>query len=310
MPMKPEIGAGTLTQAQLQALSERQDRAGIIRASAHWGSVVILGLLIWRVSTDHGLLWAAPLMVVQGLLVAFMFCALHECMHKTAFRSKGLNLLVGYASGLAIAWPYEYYFVYHWAHHRHTQDPARDPELQGGQVPQSDTQLVVLFSGALQIYGRLRVLVGHAFSRRSKMPWVPTSKQALVVNEARAFVLIYVALIAGSVMLHTEVLLWVWLVPLFIGQIFLRPYLLAEHTGCSHARSSFENTRTTSASAVLRWISWNMPYHVEHHAYPAVPFHALPRLHGSVAERIVYHGQSYPAVACEVWAWLRRARQA
>ena len=310
MLMKPEIGADTLTQAEVRALSEKQDRAGFVRAATHWGAVLGLGFLIWRVSTDYGLVWAFPLMVVQGLLTAFLFCALHECTHKTAFRSKWLNVLVGYPSGLAIAWPYEYYFVYHWAHHRHTQDPERDPELLGGKIPKTDTQLTVLFSGALQIYGRLRVLFRHALAGHSKMPWVPASKQVLVVREARAFLLIYAALIAGSVFLQTAVLLWAWVVPLFIGQVFLRPYLLAEHTGCSLSRSSFENTRTTAASGALRWISWNMPYHVEHHAYPAVPFHALPHLHDRVAERIVYQGRSYPAVAREVWIWLRRARRA
>lgn len=309
MLMKPEIRADTLTPAHLRALSEQEDRAGAIRAATHWGAVLTVGFLIWRVRTDLGLLWAFPLMVVQGLLVAFLFCALHECTHKTAFRSKWLNVLVGYPSGLAIAWPYEYYFVYHWAHHRHTQDPERDPELLGGKIPQSDRQLVIFFSGALQVYGRLRVLLRHAVAGHSKMPWVQASKQTLVVTEARAFLLIYASLIAGSIALHTTLLLWVWLVPLFIGQIFLRPYLLAEHTGCAVARSSFENTRTTAASKALRWLSWNMPYHVEHHAYPAVPFHALPRLHNVVAERIVYHGRSYPAVAREVWAWLRAAEK-
>ena len=29
-----------------------------------------------------------------------------------------------------------------------------------------------------------------------------------------------------------------------------------------------------------------MPYHAEHHAYPAIPFHALPRLHARVRDRI------------------------
>jgi fatty acid desaturase len=29
-----------------------------------------------------------------------------------------------------------------------------------------------------------------------------------------------------------------------------------------------------------------MPYHAEHHAYPGVPFHALPRLHERVQDRL------------------------
>lgn len=30
---------------------------------------------------------------------------------------------------------------------------------------------------------------------------------------------------------------------------------------------------------VLRFLYWNMNYHVEHHMFPMVPYHALPRLH-------------------------------
>ncbi len=41
----------------------------------------------------------------------------------------------------------------------------------------------------------------------------------------------------------------------------------------------FENTRTTFTTALMRFLAWNMPYHVEHHVYPAVPFHQLPALH-------------------------------
>jgi fatty acid desaturase len=30
---------------------------------------------------------------------------------------------------------------------------------------------------------------------------------------------------------------------------------------------------------VLRFIYWNMNYHVEHHMFPMVPYHRLPELH-------------------------------
>ena len=39
------------------------------------------------------------------------------------------------------------------------------------------------------------------------------------------------------------------------------------------------NSRTVYMNPVSRWIYWNMNYHVEHHMFPMVPYHALPRLH-------------------------------
>jgi fatty acid desaturase len=30
---------------------------------------------------------------------------------------------------------------------------------------------------------------------------------------------------------------------------------------------------------IFRFVYWNMNYHIEHHIFPLVPYHALPRLH-------------------------------
>jgi fatty acid desaturase len=30
---------------------------------------------------------------------------------------------------------------------------------------------------------------------------------------------------------------------------------------------------------IFRYVYWNMNYHVEHHIFPMVPYHALPALH-------------------------------
>ena len=42
------------------------------------------------------------------------------------------------------------------------------------------------------------------------------------------------------------------------------------------------NSRTVYMNRVSRFIYWNMNYHVEHHMFPMVPFHALPRLHETI----------------------------
>jgi fatty acid desaturase len=39
------------------------------------------------------------------------------------------------------------------------------------------------------------------------------------------------------------------------------------------------NSRTVYMNRVFRFVYWNMNYHVEHHMFPMVPYHALPKLH-------------------------------
>lgn len=298
-----------LTPAMLRELSVRSDLQGATRSLCHYGVVVLVGVLIWKVTATYGVLWALPLIVVQGYFVAFLFMALHETAHKTAFRNRGLNLAVGYLSGFIIGSPYEYYCLFHWDHHRYTQDPDKDPELVVGVKPKSDAQLALAYSGLLQVAGRLRFMLRHAVTGKVVVPWIPANKRATIVREARAYAALYALLFALSLWLSSALLLWVWIVPLIVGQSFLRPYLLAEHTGCDRTRSAFENTRTTYTATIVKWFAWNMPYHVEHHAYPSIPFHALPKLNGIVDGEIVYRGRGYIRTTRETWAWFRRHRE-
>ena len=84
----------------------------------------------------------------------------------------------------------------------------------------------------------------------------------------------------------SPVLIWIWLVPLALGFPILRLYLLAEHGRCPQVANMFLNTRTTRTSHAVNWLAWNMPYHTEHHAYPQVPYHQLPKVHDTIAPHL------------------------
>jgi fatty acid desaturase len=75
---------------------------------------------------------------------------------------------------------------------------------------------------------------------------------------------------------------------------------LAERDEHGVTRDCLENTRTTLTLPLVRLFAWNMPYHAEHHAYPAVPFHALPRLHARVRSRIEHVEPGYAAATVTV----------
>ena len=295
-----------LAPATLRQLSMRSNLQGALRAASHYAAVILVGSMIWLISSRHGLAWAIPLIALQGYFGAFLFMAVHETAHKTAFEGRALNLIVGNVSSFVILLPYEYYCLFHWDHHRYTQDPEKDPELIVGPKPASDTQLAIAYTGLRQVGGRVLLMLRHAFAGRVSVPWIPVNQRNLVVTEARLYVAGYAALLGGSLALHAPILLWVWIVPLLSGQLILRPYLYAEHTGCDQARSAFMSTRTTYTGMLTKWFAWNMPYHVEHHAYPSVPFHALPKLNAIVDDKIKHRGQGYRAVTRETWAWFRQ----
>lgn len=51
---------------------------------------------------------------------------------------------------------------------------------------------------------------------------------------------------------------------------------------------------------VFRFLYWNMNYHVEHHMFPMVPFHALPQLHDAVKADMPPPYPSTPAAYAEI----------
>jgi fatty acid desaturase len=46
---------------------------------------------------------------------------------------------------------------------------------------------------------------------------------------------------------------------------------------------------------------WNMPFHAEHHLFPAVPFHRLPALHDQIGNRFSHVEPGYAATNYKIW---------
>ena len=117
-----------LTAAQRSDLTETSDGKGLGALAVHFGLIAFLGAMIalevpgWPV-----------LMLPQGILIMFLFTTLHETIHRTAFRSVWLNDLVARICGFLILVPADWFRYFHFAHHRHTQDPVKDPELAGAK---------------------------------------------------------------------------------------------------------------------------------------------------------------------------------
>ncbi|MEL7471076.1 MAG: fatty acid desaturase, partial [Pseudomonadota bacterium] len=253
-------------------LCKQSDGPGLIRIATHLGSIILIGVYI---AAGLSFWWLA--MLPQGILIVFLFTALHECIHRTAFETDWINdRFADLLGGLVLLGP-RHFRYFHMAHHRFTHDPDHDPELADGK-PETLYALVKYLSGVSDWVWRIRKLWSNATIENAD-PYVPLRGRRRVTREARAILATYLALAAASWITGTALLLWVWLVPLLIGGPFLRAYLLAEHARCPHVSDMFENTRTTFTSRLVRWLAWNMPYHAEHHAYPAVPFHKLPDLH-------------------------------
>jgi fatty acid desaturase len=292
--------ADGLDRGTLRRLARRSDARGFLQLGAH---AVLLGATGFLVFKSHGLL-ALPALLAYGIVLDFLFCAMHECVHRTAFASRRLNDAVAWFAGALLLLPPEYFRAFHFAHHRFTQDAARDPEL--AQAPPATlASYLWRATGIPNWTQRLKTTLGHAFTGRVTEPFVAAGKQAGIVREARILWLLYAAVLILSIAFKSSVALTYWIWPALLGQPFLRLYLLAEHVGCARSADMYENTRTTKSNAAVRLLAWQMPYHVEHHAFPAVPFHRLASVHALIRERIRVQAPGYLALHAELIRSLR-----
>ena len=283
--------AGAIDKQRLKALSERSDAKGLARLASHALALVASGALV---TVAAGTLWLPPAMLVHGIILVFLFSPLHETVHYTAFRDRRINQAVAWVCGAVLMLPPEYFRAFHFGHHRDTQDLARDPELIQPK-PRTLRDYLLVLSGLPYWRERIATTLRHA-AGRIEQPFIPRRRHTAVIREARVLLAIYGAVAVLSILAENTVALTHWMTPVILAQPALRGFLLAEHTGCPLVPEMLENSRTTMTNAVVRWLTWNMSYHAEHHAYPALPFHALPKAHGLLAERIAVQAPGYLSV--------------
>ena len=269
-----------------KSLLLRSNSAGIKQSLMHFGLIFVSGLYIYLSLPG----WPC-IIVVHGILLIFLFTALHETTHDTAFKSPRLNLWVAMICGFIIILPPRWFKQFHFAHHRHTNIPGLDPELSTPK-PRTLVEYCCYLSGFPVWIFHVRTLITNALGKNAD-PFVASNKLPAITHESRWFLFGYLLLLAVSLYFKTMALIWLWLIPIAAGQPFLRAYLLAEHTLCPQVNNMLINTRTTLTTWFIRVIAWNMPYHAEHHSLPSIPFYNLPVFHRQLKSQLMQLENGY-----------------
>ena len=280
-------GSSPIAAEDLRRLQQRSDARGLLRLAGHLGLMFGTG---WLYAIAPPLL-VLPAAVAYGFTLVTMFAAMHESIHATAFKTRWINDTVGWFAGLLSFYNSTFYRKYHWWHHRFTQLRGKDPELDDPR-PTSLSTYALELSGAYWWSGKLKTYVAIVRGRVSDYPFIDEVARPSVVRSVRLQLATYGAAIALSVVAGHPWFLVYWLLPVAAAQPFLRAFLLAEHTGCSEDADAMTNTRTTWTIWPVRFLMWEMPYHAEHHRYPALPFFALAAAHASLEPRLTHVARS------------------
>jgi fatty acid desaturase len=208
----------------------------------------------------------------------------HECGHGTAFKTRWMNDAVyQIASFMIMRNP----VTWRWSHTRHHTDTVivgRDPEIAVMRPPDL-LRLVLNFFGILDVWHALVDMTRNALGivSAAEKTFIPEQEQPKAIRIARIWVAIYAGTVALAVYTGSFLpLMFVGLPRLYGAWHHVMTGLLQHGALADNVTDHRLNSRTVLLNPVSRFIYWNMNYHVEHHMFPMVPYHALPDLHDMI----------------------------
>ncbi|MCE0497549.1 MAG: NADH:ubiquinone reductase (Na(+)-transporting) subunit F [Methylacidiphilales bacterium] len=237
------------------------------------------------------LLWGSWWVILPYALYSVLYASTsdsrwHEAGHGTAFKTDWMNnALYEIASFMVMRES----TVWRWSHNRHHSDTiivGRDPEIAVPRPP--DVKGIILSFFNIPVYPKyFKQLILHSFGRMSaaEKTFIPESEFPKIYFKARISLLIYLGVIALALATRSILpLLFVGLANL-AGSWLMVVYGLTQHAGLAENVLDHRlNCRTVYMNPIHRYLYWNMNYHVEHHMFPLVPYHVLPKLHAAVKD--------------------------
>jgi fatty acid desaturase len=294
---------------RLKELMKRKDGPAI-RDTCIWiGSLIVAGIIAYH---SWGTWWTIPAFLVFGILYATPGDSRwHECGHGTAFKTPWMNeVIYQFASFLVLrsATPWR------WSHARHHTDTiivGRDPEIITERPPIWKIIIMQVF----HLYGgpvELKRFVLHFFGilESQEKVYIPSSEHRKTFWEARIYVLIILSVLAACIYTQSILPAMFIFLPSFYGGVIVILFGITQHLGLHEDVLDHRmNTRTTYMNPIFRFLYWNMNYHIEHHMYPMVPYHALAKLHEEMKDDCPQASPSLFAALKEVITALRKQKK-
>ena len=294
---------------EMKALMRREDRPAIRDTLILFGAMIIfagVSISLWPSW------WSAPFWLAYGVLYgSAMDSRWHECGHGTSFRTPWMNNVVyQIASFCMIRNPVEW----RWSHVRHHTDTiivGRDPEIVAMRPP-ALVRIILNFVGIVDVWNGLKRMIVNAAGRidPEEATFIPAAEQPKAVRIARIWVAVYTAVIALAVWMGSVLPLMLIGLPRLYGAWHHVLCGITQHAGLAENVIDHRlNSRTVYMNPISRFIYWNMNYHIEHHMFPMVPYHALPSLHQRIKDDLPAPSPSFFAAYREIIpALLRQLR--
>ncbi|GAB1855490.1 hypothetical protein MHTCC0001_03240 [Flavobacteriaceae bacterium MHTCC 0001] len=264
---------------QMRELLKRKDGPAIRDTILWFGLLFGFGYLIYAL---WGTWWVIiPIMLYSVVYASSSDSRWHETSHGTAFKTDWMN---NWLYEIASFMVFRQSVSWRWSHVRHHSDTiivGRDPEISAPRPPNIKKMLLGLI-GLKSSPREFRRLMLHAVGKvdAEEKEYIPESEYKKLFLIARIWCLIYLTVIGLAIYFKTFLPLFYIGFPTLLGTYMLVIYGLTQHAGLQENVLDHRlNSRTVYMNRIHRYLYWNMNYHLEHHMFPLVPYHNLPKLH-------------------------------
>jgi fatty acid desaturase len=137
------------------------------------------------------------------------------------------------------------------------------------------------------VYNSFKSLFLHGSGQMSaeEKIFVPESEWPKVYRTARIWLALHGLVIASALYLNSWLPLMYVLLPTMYGGWLSYVFGLTQHVGLAEDELDHrKNCRTIYMNPVFRFFYSDMNYHLEHHMFPMVPYHALAKLHEEIKD--------------------------
>jgi fatty acid desaturase len=283
-----------LDRKTMKELSRRDD-AHALRYFVGFMTLVVAGG--WLAYLSLGTVWVIPAFFLYGTIYAFAEAMEHELRHRTPFKTSWMNEAVHWIICF-MTWREQIYSRWnHAQHHTYTHMTASSPVDAEIALPRPTNYFklatdFVRLSHGIQHLGNI-VLHSLGIVSKSAKAVVPEVEYRRMFWNSRLILAAYLGVFAWAIAAGS----WLPIVFLFLPRAYgawLHELLaITQHTGLRENELDHRfSTRTVKLNPLLQFLYWNMNYHVEHHMFPNVPFHALPKLRAAIGHDLpaAYNG--------------------